>query len=179
MQRTDNEISAADIEAGYERNDIQLRGIMYFGIGLLVLIVITFGLMAAFFGVLESDAAERYATRNPMHRSEAERLPPEPRLQGAPGFSVQSSNGPINLELGAPQAEYWELKKQWDDMVENGVKHPETGTVIALPIEEAKTKLLEQNLKSSTAPGAEHLAEQSRRYYTDASSGRVTGEIRR
>jgi len=179
MHSTENEISAADIEAGYERNDIQLKGIMYFGIGLLVLIVITFGLMWALFGVLESDAAAKHASRNPMQLSDAKRLPPEPRLQGAPGFSVQSKDGPVNLELLAPQAEYWELKKQWDDMIKNGVKHPETGTVIAMPIEEAKAKILEQNLKSSTQPGAENLAVESRRYYTEASSGRVTGEIRR
>jgi hypothetical protein len=179
MHSTENEISAADIEAGYERNDIQLKGIMYFGVGLLVLIVITFGLMWALYGVLEGEFAERHASRNPMQLSDRDRLPPEPRLQGAPGFSVQSQNGPVNLELTVPQAEYWELKKQWDDLIKNGVKHPETGTVIAMPIEEAKAKVLEQDLKSSVQPGTENLGVESRRYYTEASSGRVAGEIRR
>ena len=31
-------------------------------------------------------------------------------------------HGRVNMELGAPQAEYRELNKQWEDIVEHGKK---------------------------------------------------------
>ena len=42
----------ADFDKGYEENEIGLKGIVYFGIGLFLLIVITFGLMWAFLGTM-------------------------------------------------------------------------------------------------------------------------------
>jgi hypothetical protein len=179
MKKSEYDITAAEVELGYERNDIQLKGIVYFAGGLALLVVITFGLMFVFLRVLEDEAEGRLAVRNPMIETGTDRLPPEPRLQGAPGFGVASDHGPVNLELGAPQSEYWELRKQWDELLANGKKHPETGTVIAMPIEEAKARFLEQNIRAKTGPEAERFAAESLRYYTDASSGRVAGERRR
>lgn len=179
MGQTKHDVTQADLELGYERNDIQVKGIVYFTVGLFFLIVITFGLMWALYGVLEEDAQKTHASTNPMQLKDKDRLPPEPRLQSAPGFGVDTDTGRVNLELTAPQSEYWELEKHWKELWAKGSKHPETGTVITMPIEEAKAKLLEQNLKSKTGPEAEKFAEESRRYYTDASSGRLAGEIRR
>lgn len=179
MGQTKHDVTQADLELGYERNDIQVKGIVYFTVGLFFLIVITFGLMWALYGVLEEDAQKTHASTNPMQLKDKDRLPPEPRLQSAPGFGVDSEKGRVNLELTAPQSEYWELEKQWKDLWANGKKHPETGTVINMPIEEAKAKLLQQSLKAKSGPDVEKIAEESRRYYTDASAGRLTGEIRR
>jgi hypothetical protein len=179
MGQTKHDVSKAELELGYERNDIQVKGIVYFTIGLAALVVITFGLMWALYGVLEQDSADRQGPANPMQLSDRYRLPPEPRLQAAPGFGVEGPNGRVNLELTAPQSEYWELEKQWKETWEKGTKHPETGTVISLPIEEAKQMVLQQNLKARSGPDAENLATESRRYYTDASSGRLAAEIKR
>src|SRR2546421_3755006 len=44
-----------------------------------------------------------------------ERLPPEPRLQAAPGFGVKLVNGQwVGLERREPQAEYRVLREQWE-----------------------------------------------------------------
>lgn len=175
MAHTAKDDLAVDVELGYEQNDIQLRGIIGFAVGLLLLIVITFGLMYALLYVLESYSAEAQASVNPMQMKEKERLPAEPRLQGAPGFGVDGPNGRVNLELTPPQAEYWELEKQWKVLWKEGAKHPETGAVISMPIEQAKEVVLSSGLKAKQGPEAEKLAERSRQYFTDASAGRVAG----
>lgn len=179
MGQKNHDVSSADVELGYERNDIQVKGIVYFTAGLALLIVITFGLMYALYGVLEEEAKVRQASNNPMQLKDKDRLPPEPRLQGAPGFGVDSPMGRVNLELTVPQSEYWELEKQWKEVWANGTKHPETGTMITMPIDMAKERLLQQNIKARSGPEAEKVAEESRRYYTDASSGRMAAAVRR
>ncbi len=179
MVHGDKDISPADIELGYERNEIQVKGIMYFGIGLFLLITITFGLMYILWGVMEQRAQEEHAVRNPMQRSEKDRLPPEPRLQSAPGFGVDSPKGRVNMELAVPQAEYWELKKQWDDLRKNGRKDAETGIVTVMPIDQAKEEFLSQSVKARSGEDAAKKAAESKRYLTDASAGRMATAERR
>jgi hypothetical protein len=179
MGSTKHEKSFVDFEQPYEQNIIGLKGIFYFGIGLLLLIVITFGLMWALLNVLEDDAKETKKSQNPMLMSEKERLPPEPRLQAAPGFGVESADGRVNFELRAPQSEYRELKKQWAEIWEHGLKDPKTGAITSLPIDAAKEKFLEQATKARSGPDAEQAAMRSKMYFTDASSGRRAAERRR
>jgi len=179
MAHKKNEPSVSELDKPYEPNEIGLSGIVKFGAGLFVLIVVTFGLMWVLYGVLEQNAVERFGTAEPMALGDKEQLPPEPILQGAPGFKVDTSNGRVNLELAAPEAEYLELREVWDDQIEHGQKHPVTGTVISMPIEEAKTVYLGMEKKAKTGPEVEHLADESRRYVSDASSGRVASASQR
>ncbi len=182
MSSAKHEDSFVDLERGYEENEIGLKGIVYFGVGLLMLILITFGLMWALHGVLEDDARATKSFTNPIRAQmkDKDKLPPEPRLQVAPGFQVAGpEGGSINLELKAPQAEYWELHKQWKTLWEEGLKDPKTGTVIAMPIDKAKELLLERSVKAKSGPDAEKALQESRMYVGDASSGRVADLRRR
>lgn len=179
MGKTRHEKSYVDFEQPYERNIIGLRGIIYFGIGLFLLIVITFGLMLFLQNVLEEQAVTTdEENRNPMLMSERERLPPEPRLQAAPGFGVDSETGRVNLELKHPQAEWEVLQEQYKETWEKGEKAPD-GTIVALPIDQAKQKFLEQ--KSGAAGGApnQNIIDEARSIISDSSSGRVANERRR
>lgn len=172
--------NANDLNKAYEQNDIQLKGIAYFAIGLLLLIVITFGLMWALLDVMKDVHREENARQpNPMLESDKERLPPEPRLQLAPGFGVESQKGWVNMELGAPQAEYRELKKQWDDMWEHGLKDPKTGAVTVMPIDAAIDRFLAQNVKAKTGEDAEKQLKASREIISDSSAGRMATEMHR
>lgn len=171
--------TAVDLTAPYEQNEIQLKGIFGFAIGLFLLIVVTFALMWALLNVMKDYWVENADPTNPMAMTDRERLPPEPRLQGAPGFGVESERGRINMELGEPQAEYWELKKQWDDLLANGQKDKATGAVTMMPINEAKERFLGQNVKARSGPEAEKVLKDSRTYFSDASSGRMASETRR
>ncbi|PYT00316.1 MAG: hypothetical protein DMF63_07010 [Acidobacteria bacterium] len=179
MGSTKHEKSFVDFEQPYEQNIIGLKGVFYFGIGLVLLIIITFALMWALLNVLKEDAAADKGTSGPMAMTEIERLPPEPRLQVAPGFGVESPDGRVNMELKAPQAEYRELKKQWALVWEHGSKDARTGAVSSMPIDMAKEKFLEEAVKARSGEEAEQKALRSKMYFTDASSGRRAAEKRR
>ncbi len=169
--------SVADLNIPYEQNEIQLKGIFGFATGLVLLIVVTFGLMWALIGVL--DDYFKPTTTNPMAMSDKERLPPEPRLQLAPGFGVDSENGRVNMELGIPQAEWRELRKQWDDLLEHGSKDAKTGMMSVMPIDEAKKRFLEQGAKAKSGADADAALAASREFVSEAGSGRAGSQKRR
>jgi len=179
MGSTRHEKSFVTYEKGYEQNILGLRGIVYFGIGLLLLIVITFALMWALLKVFADDATNNAGPTPPLMQNERERLPPEPRLQLAPGWSVESGNGTVNLELAQPGAEYTIVREQWDQMSRNGVRDPKTGVTSMLPIDQAKQKFLEQNVKARNDEASQQEWNSSRMYFSDASSGRIASEKRR
>jgi hypothetical protein len=173
-----------DRASAYEKDKIELRGIVFFGLGLVILILATFGLMYALDLGLESQA-KADDKMSPMAMTKEERmrglnLPPEPRLQGAPGFGVTEENGTReNLELREPQAEYRMLYRDWKKVWKDGRKDPQTGTQITIPMEEAKQKVLQQGLgKTRTPEQAQKALEESRQIYSYQSAGRAT-EIRR
>jgi len=165
-------------DKSYEENDVRLKGILYFGVGLVLLVVITFGLMWALLGVMEEDRADKRDSP-PMAMSDKERLPPEPRLQLAPGFGVDGPDGRVNLELMAPASEYQEFRRAWDLKIEKGLTDPATGAVIAMPLDVAKEKLLEENIKAKTGSDAENALATSRMFISDSSAGRLASEKRR
>jgi len=178
MTSRNEERPAEYYDKSYEQNDIRLKGILYFGGGLVLLVVITFGLMWALLGVMEQDMSYKKEA-GPMAMTDKERLPPEPRLQLAPGFGVDGPDGRVNLELIAPSSEYRELRREWDQKIEKGVIDPATGSVIAMPIDIAKEKVLEENLKAKTGPDAEYALMNSRMFISDSSAGRLASEKRR
>ena len=180
MSSNKHENTATDLNKPYEENEIGLKGILSFAVGMFLLIVITFGLMWAFLNVLKDKAKEDNAeARNPMIMSERERLPPEPRVQLAPGFGIDSDKGRVNLELMPPGVEYIEYHKQSIQLWEHGRKDEKTGMVTMLPIDEAKTKFLAQNVKAKSGPDAEEFFKNSRGIVSDSSAGRVVSEKRR
>ncbi|MGI8639082.1 MAG: hypothetical protein ACR2MG_03930 [Pyrinomonadaceae bacterium] len=169
-----------DFDKSYETNLIGMRGIIYFGVGLFLLIVVTFGLMLFLLNVMEEQAAEAKDSKSPMMMDDNERLPPEPRLQTAPGFGVDSpQQGRVNLELKAPQSEYRELHQQWEKNWADGQKDPKTGTVISMPIEEAKRKLLEENPKAANSADGQKMLKDSQSMVSYSSSGRIASDVRR
>ncbi len=183
MGKTAHEKSYVDYDKPYEQNLIGLRGIIYFAVGLFLLIVVTFGLMWALQNVMEDQARESdRLNQRPMARNAEERLPPEPRLQAAPGFGVDGPNGRINLELQAPQSEYRELYRIWDKELREGQRSVGPNgatTVVTLPIEEAKRRLLETNPKARQGAAAQQSLEEVQTYVSYSSAGRTRTDRRR
>lgn len=182
MGSTKHEKSFVDYDKGYEENLIGMRGIIYFGVGLFLLIVVTFGLMLLLERAMEDQAKDRDAQIvNPMTENlpKQDRLPPEPRLQSAPGFGVGEGNDRVNFELQAPQSEYWELEKRWKKIEEEGQRDPQTGAVVTLPIEEAKEKLLQQNVKAKSGEAAQKEFDDSRKFISYSSAGRLASDKRK
>lgn len=179
MSSNKHAITAAELEKAYEENDVRLKSIVWFGAGLFFLIVITFGLMWYFLKMMKEFAKETADPVSPMAMNEIDRLPPEPRLQAAPGFGVDGPKGRINLELAIPQAEYREMKKIWDEQLENGVVDQKTGQVVVLPIEKGIEKVMAGGLKAKSGEEAEKYAMNSTKFVSDASAGRIASETRR
>jgi hypothetical protein len=145
----------------------------------MLLIIITFALMWALLNVFKEDAIAEKGQSGPLAMSEKERLPPEPRLQAAPGFGIESEKGRVNLELRAPQSEFREFKKQWTETWEHGLKDANTGAISAMPVDMAKELFLEQGVKARSGADADKAASNSKLYFTDSSSGRRATEKRR
>src|SRR6185295_12251474 len=73
-----------NVDVTHEASDVYIGGIAKFVVALAILMVVSFILMLGLFVSLEKTA--RDSPRSPMAE---ERLPPEPRLQGAPGFAEE------------------------------------------------------------------------------------------
>ena len=138
-------------DVSHESSDVNVGSIIKFVGGLFVLTVITFVLMKLLFKVLEDRAAKLDPPARPMALTEQERLPPEPRLQAAPGFGVDEGDGKrVNLQLREPKAEYEELRKIWNGVLK-GERDPRTGKA-GMPIDEAMKKVVEDGSLRSRAP---------------------------
>jgi len=177
-----HEKSFVDFDKPYETNIIGLRGIVYFSIGLFLLIVVTFGLMWFLQNVMEDEAMKGDTlNKKPMQMSARENLPPEPRLQAAPGFGVEGAEGQgrVNLELAAPQSEYRELERQWTELWNEGQKDEKTGVVVTLPMEEAKEKFLQSNARANNSEEGQNILRDSQSIVSEASAGRTASIIRR
>src|ERR1043165_7342062 len=71
----------------HEISDCYAGGIAKFTVGLVVLMIASFLIVWGMFRALNSRITE--PPRSPMALSEKDRVTPEPRLQGAPGFAEE------------------------------------------------------------------------------------------
>jgi hypothetical protein len=147
-----------NVDVNHETSDVNVSGIVKFLLGLSVLTVVTFLSMWGLFRSLEKKVTE--APRSPMALTEKDRLPPEPRLQGAPGFAEdlekttavkkdEAAHAPA-ITLGAPLPkdplfEIKILRRHWNDLLENGPVD-QSGKRFGMPIEKAKEEILKQGL---------------------------------
>ena len=142
-----------NVDVTHEVSDVYVGGIAKFVVALAILMVAAFILMWALFVSLEKTA--RDSPRSPMAE---DRLPPEPRLQGAPGFAeeldksvaAKETKPEMSHESKAgtlpPKDPMWEinvLRKHWDDVLENGPVDKD-GKRHGMPIEKAKEEVLKQ-----------------------------------
>ena len=148
-----------NLDVTHEESDVYIGGIAKFVVGLFALIVFSFLLVWGMFRVLVSGPVAGEPARSPMALSDKERLPPEPRLQSAPGFGEQlekaapgtkdsrvsvsgqnTGNAPV---LKDPLWEIRVLRQQWDDVLKNGPTDA-SGNRYGMPIEQAKQQVLQQ-----------------------------------
>ena len=169
-----------NIDVTHEVSDVNVGAILTFVAVLTAMsIVICFGLYFLFWYYNAKEDAKEPKT-GPMAMTKEERVPPEPRLQNAPGFGLKLENGEwISLEKREPSAEYEELRKQWEKTLNEGLKD-QSQRVVGLPIEEAMKIIATGNvLPTRTSPdGAARLDDYGIRIPTYASSGRVSEKLR-
>ena len=164
-----------NVEVTHEASDVNVGAILKFVVILTVLtIAISIGLWFMFKYFDAQEAKQR--PPGPMslrNLNEAERLPPEPRLQVQRGFEVKLEDGTtVPLALREPQAEYRELRKQWENVLANGMKD-QSGNTVVMPIEQAMKQVVSgQGLPTSAQQGPAKLQDWAISMPTDTSSGR-------
>jgi len=162
-----------NVEVTHETSDISVRGVLTFAVVLtLATIAVAIGLrfLFAYFNAQEA----KQPRPGPMALTKEERLPPEPRLQAAPGFAVTTEDGQRrNLELSSPQTEYRVLRQQWDENLRTGLKD-QSGNVVGMPIDKAMEKVASEGLPSSIKGPGGKLNDYAIGMPTAASSGRET-----
>jgi hypothetical protein len=166
-----------NVEVAHEPSDVSVRGVGTFVLVLtLVTIAISIGLWLLFNYFNSEKAKERppgpMALRN---LSQEERLPPEPRLQAAPGFRVELESGQqVDLKLREPQAEYRELRKQWEEVLRSGLKD-KSGNTVGMPIEQAIDQIISgPGFPTRTQQALGKLEDYAISMPSDMSSGRET-----
>lgn len=149
-----------NIDVTHEKSDVQVGGIAKFIVGLLVLTIATFiGLWGMFLAFQKgATQKEQEVHRSPIAMTGEERLPPEPRLQSAPGFgealekqaavaeTPESAKSPGAKPSPTPKDPLWEinaLRGRWNDVLEHGPVD-EHGQRYGMPIERAKEEVLKQ-----------------------------------
>jgi hypothetical protein len=145
-----------NVDVTHEVSDVHISAIAKFVVGLFVLMVASFFLMWVMFRAFESKIKETPAS--PMALTEKERLPPEPRLQGAPGFAEElgksaqtikkEESSPSARNDSLPQNPLWEIKilrEHWNDVLEHGPVD-QSGKRYGMPIEKAKEEILQEGL---------------------------------
>src|SRR5882724_3400464 len=146
-----------NVDVTHEASDVYIGGIARFVAGLSVLTIAVFFLMWGLLRMFETRTKE--PPRSPMAFSDQERLPPEPRLQGAPGFAqeLEKQSNPAKAEepvanhvreSGGPKDPLWEIKvlrQHWNDVLERGPVD-QNGQRYGMPIEKAKEEILKQGL---------------------------------
>jgi hypothetical protein len=138
----------------HEESDVNVRAILQFVLGLLFFAVVVHILMWYMLKLMEQRQEQRTPPPSPMALTDKERLPPEPRLQAAPGFGVDAGEGRrVDLGLKEPTAELKVVREQWDRVLKEGQKD-QSGNVISIPIEEAKRQLIEKGLPTRPQTGS-------------------------
>ena len=141
-----------NVDVTHETSDVYIAGIAKFVVALFILMVASCLFMWGLFQTFESQIKE--PKRSPMALSGKDRLPPEPRLQGAPGFGEgleKTANAEKTVEPSGqepPKNPLWEIKAvrdQWNDVLEHGPVDKD-GKRFGMPIEEAKEEIVKKGL---------------------------------
>ena len=153
-------------DVAHEASDVAVRPLLWFVVGLTVFTAAMALLMYLTFIFLEKreQAAERRPS--PLARKGDETLPPEPRLQLAPGFGVTTEGGkrvPLSYDAEGrtdrapgPESEYLVVREEWDRKLKTfGWADQQAGTV-RVPIERAISVYAERQRarRQAQQPGA-------------------------
>ncbi|MGH9906858.1 MAG: hypothetical protein ACRD8U_14905 [Pyrinomonadaceae bacterium] len=165
-----------NIDVTHEVSDVNVPALLKFVLALTVMTIAVYVLMWLLFKFFNAQLTQREPPPGPMAMSEQERLPPEPRLQGAPGFADELAKSAEDSRPEKPRDPLWEirvLRDQWSRVLADGSKDS-SGKPLGLPIEEAMKKTLEAGLPSRSQQNAPTgLKDYAEAIPTSASSGRV------
>lgn len=163
-----------NVDVTHEVSDVNVPALLKFVLALTIMTVVVYFLMWALFRFFNTQTARQDPPPGPMALPAEQRMPPEPRLQGAPGFADELAKSVQQATPQNPKDPLWEirvLRQQWEDTLSKGLKDS-SGNTIGLPIDDAMKKVVEQGLPARPQSGSPQ--EPSIEVPTAASSGRTT-----
>jgi len=136
------------IELGHEESRVQVAGVTWFIIILSISVVFIGWLMVALINSFEGrEQKSEVESRPSPFAAERPKIPPEPRLQLAPGSEEQiDKRVPPDLKTQHPLQEMKELRSNWEKQLNGYGWVDEQGGVVRIPIEDAKRLLLQRGL---------------------------------
>ncbi len=150
-----------NVDVTHEASDVSVSGLLKFVVALSVMTALVALLMWGLFRFFNQQESEREPPKGPMAMTEAERLPPEPRLQSAKGFGVKLEDGKwVPLELSEPQAEFRVLYQQWQNQLHCQKDEHATTDHRATPVQQATDQHATTDLHATTAQHATPLPSQ-------------------
>jgi len=148
-------------DVAHEESDVAVRPLLWFVGGLTFFTVIVCLAMLLMFKYFQGREEALELEASPLARQGEERLPPEPRLQLAPGWQVTTDGRRQDLSYSAdnaghvpqPWSEYLLVADEWKREAEGyGWADEQAGTV-RVPIEQAMRRYLERR-QAGQQPGA-------------------------
>jgi hypothetical protein len=147
-----------NVDVTHETSDVSVSALLKFVGALTLMTIVVSVLMWGLFKLFQSQEEKKEPKPGPMAMTKDERLPPEPRLQAAPGFGVKREDGQwVNLQTREPEAEFRVLREQWEQRLNCGTeKRTPQNTMLerssagCMPIDEAIQRLVETGLPSRT-----------------------------
>jgi hypothetical protein len=152
-------------DVAHEESDVAVRPLLWFVGGLTAFTIVTCLIVYLMFIYFNSREESQELQASPLAREGRERLPPEPRLQLAPGFGVQTDDGQFHdlsqeaAKFGyvpQPQSEYWTVRKEWKHELEDWGWADEKAGTVRVPISTAMELYLQR--RGQTQPGQKQPA---------------------
>jgi hypothetical protein len=146
----------------HEESDVAVRPLLWFVGGLTAFtIVVCIAVLIMFMYFLGREKSQELKP-SPLARQGEERLPPEPRLQLAPGFGVTTDDGRrhnLSYENKAegvpqPQSEYLVVRDEWARELEGYSWDDQQAGTVRLPDRVAMEEYLRRR-QSKQQPGAQ------------------------
>lgn len=166
-----------NVDVTHETSDVNVPALLKFVLALTIMTAVVYVLMLFLFSFLNAQETNNEPPPGPMAMSEQESLPPEPRLQSAPGFAADLAGSADDKNYDKPRDPLWEihvLRQQWDRDLLEGAKD-QSGRTLGMPIKDAMEKFVaEQSAKASANKAAQNVESYDDDLPTAASSGRVS-----
>jgi hypothetical protein len=139
-------------DVAHEESDVAVRPLLWFVGGLTLFTLVTCLAMYLMFEFFRGREESQELAPSPLARQGVERLPPEPRLQLAPGWEVETDGKRRDLSYSAdnagyvpqPWSEYLLVNEQWQRELKGyGWADEQAGTA-RVPVERAIDLYLER-----------------------------------
>ena len=118
----------------HEHSDVNIRAILGFGVGLIVVAAVVHLLIYVLFGFFSSREGVKVPAEYPLAAAQGDREPPEPRLQTD------------------PRRDLADLRAREDELLNSYGWVDKNAGIVRIPIESAMTLMLERGLPARAEP---------------------------